>query len=62
MKAFIASIVIVIVVAGGAMYALDATWQRRADEAFASTTGVRLPAHGNTHNLVGKDWYSAREH
>lgn len=62
MKAFLISIVAAIIVAVGAMYALDATWQRRADEAFISSTSVRLPSHGVTHNLVGKDWYSAKEH
>jgi hypothetical protein len=62
MKAFFASIAAAIVVAAGAMYALDAAWQRRADQAFVSATSVRIPDHGTTHNLVGKDWYSAREH
>ena len=56
MKAFFASIAV------GAMYALDATWQRRADQAFVSGSSVRIPDHGTTHNLVGKDWYSAKEH
>ena len=62
MKAFFASIIVVIAVAVGAMYALDATWQRRADQAFVSGSSVRIPDHGTTHNLVGKDWYSAKEH
>jgi hypothetical protein len=44
------------------MYALDAAWQGRADQAFISPTSVRIPDHGTIHNLVGKDWYSAREH
>lgn len=62
MKTFAASIVVAIVFAVGAMYALDETWQRRADQAFVSPTSVRVPEHGNTHNLVGKDWYSSRDH
>jgi hypothetical protein len=33
-----------------------------ADQAFSSSTSVRLPSHGNTHNLVGSDWYAAKEH
>jgi hypothetical protein len=37
-------------------YTIDTTWQHQADQHFASTTEVRLPSHGNTHNLVGKDW------
>ena len=61
-KALFASIMAAIIVAAGAMYALDATWQRRADQAFVSGTSVRIPDHGATHNLVGKDWYSAKEH
>ncbi len=62
MKAFLTSIAAIAILAAGFIYVLDARWQHRADEAFASSTGVRLPDHGNTHNLVGKDWYSAREH
>ena len=62
MKAFLLAVVTVLVVAVAFVYVLDATWQRSADRAFASTTGVSLPTHGTTHNLVGKDWYSAKEH
>jgi hypothetical protein len=61
-KAFSASLATIIVVAIGAMYALDTVWQQRADEAFAAATSVRLPDQGNTHNLVGKSWYSAKDH
>jgi hypothetical protein len=61
MKSFIAAVVAALVVAVGAVYVLDAT-QRRADQAYASATGARIPDHGTTHNLVGKDWYSPREH
>ena len=62
MRSFLAAIIVVIAVAIGAMYFLDGTLQRQADEAFTSVASVRLPEHGNTHNLVGKDWYSAKEH
>ena len=62
MKAFFASIAVTVVVAVGAMYALETVWQRQADQAFVSPTSVRLPAHGDIHNLVGKTWYSAKDH
>jgi hypothetical protein len=44
------------------MYLVNQAFQRQADQAFSSTASVRLPAHGNTHNLVGKDWSEAKEH
>lgn len=62
MKVFLISVVTAIVVAVGAVYALDWSLQLQADQAFASPTSVRLPSHGTTHNLVGKDWYSVKEH
>ncbi len=62
MKVFFASVAAAAVIAIGAMYALDAIWQRPADQAFASVSSVRIPDHGTTHNLVGKDWSSARDH
>ncbi len=62
MKTFITSIIAIVVIAIGAAYTLDTVWQLRADKAFVSGTSVRIPEHGTTHNLVGKDWYSAREH
>jgi hypothetical protein len=62
MKAFFTAVIATVVIAAGAMYALDATWQRRADQEFVSASSVRIPDHGTTHNLVGKDWYSAKEH
>jgi hypothetical protein len=36
--------------------------QRDADQAFSPSTSVRLLDHGNIHNLVGRDCYSAKEH
>lgn len=62
MRTFFIAVVAAIVVAGGAMFLLDQSVQRQADQAFTSGTSVRLPTHGNTHNLVGKDWYAATEH
>ena len=62
MKAFLASIAAALIVAVGAVYSLDATWQRQANQAFTSSSSVRLPDHGETHNLVGKTWYSAKDH
>ena len=41
MKAFLASCAVAIVVAVGAVYALDA-YQKPAETAFKSSTGVRL--------------------
>jgi hypothetical protein len=62
MKAFFAAIGAAVVLAVGAMYALETMGQRQADQAFVSPTSVRLPDHGETHNLVGKTWYSAKDH
>jgi hypothetical protein len=50
------------VITFAAVYTLDATWRHQADQAFVSPTSVRIPDHGATHNLVGKDWYSAKDH
>jgi hypothetical protein len=61
MKAFLASVAIAIVLAGAGFYGLDTQLQRQSDQAFTSPTSVRLPVHGDTTNLVGKDWYSAAD-
>jgi hypothetical protein len=61
MGSFATAVVVAIGLAIGGMYLLDKL-QLRADEAFYYPTSVRIPTHGNTHNLVGKDWYSAKEH
>jgi len=57
MRAFWSSVAVAIVVAVGAMFALDGAW-RPADKAFTSPTGARV-TH-DSYNLVGKDWYSSR--
>jgi hypothetical protein len=44
------------------MFVLDRELQHRADENVHISHCARLPSHGNTHNLVGRDWYSAKEH
>ena len=62
MKAFLSSLVAAAVIAVGAMYTLDTSLQRQSDQAYTSSTGARMPDHGVTHNLVGKDWYAAKEH
>jgi len=61
MRVFLTSVFAAIVIAGGAILVLDQSW-RQADQAFTSPTSVRLPSHGNTHNLVGKTWFSGKDH
>ena len=61
MRVFLTSVFAAIVIAGAAMVVLDQSWQQ-ADEAFVSSTSVRIPSHGNTHNLVGKTWFSGKDH
>ena len=61
MRVFLTSVFAAIIIAGGAMLVLDQSWQQ-ADQAFTSPTSVRMPSHGNTHNLVGKTWFSGKDH
>ena len=61
MRVFLTSVFAAIIIAGGAMLVLDQSWQQ-ADQAFTSPTSVRIPSHGNTHNLVGKTWFSGKDH
>jgi len=61
MRVFLTSGFAAIIIAGGAMLVLDQSWQQ-ADQAFTSPTSVRLPSHGDTHNLVGKTWFSGKDH
>ena len=61
MRVFLTSILAAIIIAGGAMLVLDQSWQQ-ADQAFTSPTSVRIPSHGDTHNLVGKTWFSGKDH
>jgi hypothetical protein len=62
MCVFLTSVSAAIIVAIGSMLLVDQAWQQQADQAFASPTSVRIPSHGNTHNLVGKSWLSSRDH
>jgi uncharacterized membrane protein YedE/YeeE len=55
------SVLTAIVIAVAAMYLVDA-WQQTVDQAFTSSTNVRFSHEENSHNLVGKDWSSAKEH
>ncbi|WP_372424786.1 hypothetical protein [Salinarimonas chemoclinalis] len=57
MKAFLASLVVALVVAVGAAWLLETTYQSTAADAYA-TNGARVGDPG--HNLVGTDWYSSR--
>jgi hypothetical protein len=61
MCVFLTSVLAAIIIAGGAMLVLDQSWQQ-ADQAFTSPTSVRIPSHGDTHNLVGKTWFSGKDH
>jgi hypothetical protein len=61
MRPFLAAVSAVIVIALGSTLILERV-PIRADQEFYSKTSVRIPDHGNTHNLVGKSWWSARDH
>ena len=61
MRVFLTFVLAAIIIAGGAMLVLDQSWQQ-ADQAFTSPTSVRIPSHGDTHNLVGKTWFSGKDH
>jgi hypothetical protein len=54
MNSFLAAVAFALIVAFGAAYLLE-PYQRQADAAFV-TGAVRLPDHGTTSNLIGKDW------
>lgn len=61
MRVFAMAAAAAIVFALVAMYVLN-NWQRTADQAFTSSVNVRFPHEESGHNLVGKDWSSAKEH
>ena len=61
MRVFLMSVLTTIVIAAAVMYLVDA-WQQTVDQAFTSSTNVRFSHEENSHNLVGKDWSSAKEH
>jgi hypothetical protein len=62
MRAFAMAIAALIVIAVLGWYLLDKTSQQTADQSFSSPTYVRFPHDEAGHNLVGKDWSSAKEH
>jgi len=55
------AVVVAIVLAVLGLYAINLGWQQTADQAFSSSTNVRLSHEEAGHNLVGKDWSSAKE-
>ena len=61
MRVFIMACVAAIVFAVLGLYAVLG-WQQTADQAFSSSMNVRLSHDDAGHNLVGKDWSSAKEH
>ena len=61
MRVLAMSIVAAIIVAVLGLYLLD-NFQQTTDQAFSSPTNVRFPHEESGHNLVGKDWSSAKEH
>jgi hypothetical protein len=62
MRSFLSAIAVVIALSAVFYLTLETSIQQRADEAFASHSGVRIPEHGQTHNLVGTDWSSSTKH
>ena len=62
MRAFVMSVAAAIVITVLGFYLLDKGSQQTADQAFSSKATVRLPHEETGHNLVGKDWSSAKEH
>ena len=62
MRIFVMSIGAAVVIAILGLYVLESGVQRTSDQTFTSTTNVRLPHEESGHNLVGKDWSSAKEH
>ena len=61
MRVFIVSVLVAIIFAVLGLYALNAL-QQTSDQAFTSATNTRFPHEEAGHNLVGKDWSSAKEH
>jgi hypothetical protein len=62
MRAFIMACVAAIVFAVLGLYLVGLSWQQTADQALSSSMNVRLSHEDAGHNLVGKDWSSAKEH
>lgn len=62
MRPFISAVTFIIALAAVSYLTLETSIQQRADQAYASPSGVRIPVHGQTHNLVGTDWSSSTRH
>jgi hypothetical protein len=62
MRSFFSALAVVIALSAVFYFTLETSIQQRADEAFSSRSGVRIPGHGQTHNLVGTDWSSSTRH
>jgi hypothetical protein len=63
MRSFLTSVATLIALGVGSYLLLENVIQQPADQAFSSHSGsVRIPDHGQTHNLVGTDWFSASKH
>ncbi len=61
MRVFMTSCVAAIVIAVLGLFVLDIS-QQTADQSFSSATYVSFPHQEAGHNLVGKDWSSAKKH
>ena len=61
MRVLIVSVLVAIIVAVLGVYTLNSL-QQTSDQAVSSATNVRFPHQESGHNLVGKDWSSAKEH
>jgi uncharacterized membrane protein len=51
MKAFLSAVVLSLIIAVGAAYVLDGSFQQASSDAYTSINGVRLGDPG--HNLIG---------
>ena len=61
MRVLIVSVLVAIIFAVLGLYTLNSL-QQTSDQAFSSATNVRFPHEESGHNLVAKDWSSAKEH
>lgn len=61
MRVFIVSGLVAIILAVLGFYALNSL-QQTSDQAFSAAKSVQFPHEESGHNLVGKDWSSAKEH
>jgi hypothetical protein len=60
-RVFAIAVLAIIVIAAASAYVLTRS-QNSVYQVFASQSNVRLSDEEAGHNLVGKEWYSAREH